>query len=79
MAYNAFIWGKLCFHLQMIDECLNGAFGIAFRMRPSFRTQAFVAIQEAFVRSTVCETSSTDSQILHQTQIFHLMKFGSLK
>lgn len=61
-------------YLKMVDKCLNGAFRISFRLGPSIGTQAFIAIQKGFIRSPISESSAADSQILHQTQIFHLIK-----
>lgn len=59
---------------EVTYERLYAFLGWAVIIRPGFRAEALVTLQELFVRSSICKTGASHSQILHQAQILHLMQ-----
>lgn len=58
---------------EITHEHLHAFFRRAMIIRPGFRAETLVTLQELLVWSSVCETSAPHSQIFHQTQVLHLM------
>jgi hypothetical protein len=57
---------------EVVDELLYAIACVAMPVRPRLGTQRLVTLEEDVVGPTVGKASTADTQVLHQTKVFHL-------